>query len=58
MYPVPIWHMDPEINMQKYFLTRILSGLYKAVIALQIFNVGVLCYTAQLGSYPAYGSPN
>ena len=28
--------MDPEIKLQKYASTRILSGFYKAVLDLQI----------------------
>ena len=30
--------MDPEIKMQKYVSTRILSGFYKAVVDLQIIK--------------------
>ena len=35
-YLVPIWHMDPEIKMQKYVSNRILFGFYKAIVYLQI----------------------
>ena len=30
--------MDPEIKIQKYVYTRILSGFYKAVVDLQIIK--------------------
>ena len=41
LYPVPIWHMDPEIKIRKYVSTRILSGFYKAVVVLQIVKMKV-----------------
>ena len=42
--PVPIWHTDPEIKMQKYVSIRILSGFYKAVVNLQIVELKEICY--------------
>ena len=36
-----MWHMDPEIKLQKYVYTRILSGFYKAVVEFQIVKVKV-----------------
>ena len=40
-YPFPIRHMEPEIKLQKYVYTRILSGFYKAVVDLKIVKVKV-----------------
>ena len=40
-YLVPIWHVDPRIQMQKYVWTRILHGIWKAVVDLQIVKVKV-----------------
>ena len=31
-YLVPIWHVDRGITMKKYVCTRVLPGLFKAVI--------------------------
>ena len=33
-YLVPNWHLDPEVNIQKYVSTRILSSFYKTVVYL------------------------
>ena len=38
-YPVLIWHLEPEIEIQKYVSTRILSGFYKAVFDLKTVEV-------------------
>ena len=46
MYPVPIRHIDREIQIRKYVSARILSGFYKAVVDLQIVELKVIGYMA------------
>ena len=58
MYPVPIWHIDREIQIRKYVYARILSGFYEAVVGLQIFNLEVICFPDVSGSYLAHSSRN